>query len=58
MRKNFAYLEYFWSVLYRIRIEYGYLLSKSQCSVRMRENTDQKISENGHFSRSEREGEG
>ena len=41
---------FFWSVFSRIRTEYGEILSNS---VRMRENTDQKISEYGHFSRSD-----
>ena len=37
---------FFWSLFSRIRPEYGVN------SVRMRENTDQKNSEYGHFSRS------
>ena len=42
--------EFFWSVLSRIRSKYGNLQSKSPCSVRMRENADQKKSEYKHFS--------
>ena len=44
------YSEFFWSVFSRIRTEYGEILRISPYSVRMRENTDQKNSENGHFS--------
>ena len=46
------YSEFFWSVFSRIRTEYGEIRSKSPYSVRMRENTDQKNPEYGHFSRS------
>ena len=38
----------------RIRIEYREILRISQYSVRMRENTDQKSSEYGHFSHCDR----
>ena len=41
-----------WSVFSRIRTEYGKIRSMSPYSVRMRENTDQKNSAFGHFSRS------
>ena len=44
------YSEFFWSVFSRIRTEYGEILRISPYSVRMRENRDQKNSENGHFS--------
>ena len=44
-----SYSELFWSVLSRIRTEYGALYS-----VRMRENTDQNNSEYGHFLRSDK----
>ena len=45
----------FWSVFSRICTEYGEILrSISPYSVKMRENTDQKNSAFGHFSRSER----
>ena len=40
----------FWSVFLFIRTEYGEILCISSYSVRMRENTDQKNSEYGHFS--------
>ena len=42
---------FFWSVFSCIRTEYQHLPSGSPYSVRMRENTDQKNSECGHFSR-------
>ena len=41
---------FFWPVFSRIRTEYGGLQKKSPYSVQMRENTDQKSSEYGHFS--------
>ena len=40
----------FWSVFSRIRTEYGEKRSISPFSVQMRENTDQKTPEYGHFS--------
>ena len=46
------YLDFFWSVFSPIRTEYGEILHISPYSVRMRENTDQKNSKYGHFSRS------
>ena len=45
------YLEFLWSVFSFIWTEYGEIRSISPYSVRMRENTDQKNSEYGHFSR-------
>ena len=48
------YVEFFWFVFSRSRTEYGDILSISPYSVQMRENTDQKNSEYGHFSRSAR----
>ena len=42
----------FWFVFSRIRTECGEILPISPYSVRMRENTDQKNSKYGHFSRS------
>ena len=42
------------SVLSRNRTEYGVILAISPYSVRMRENTDQKNSKYGRFSRSDR----
>ena len=44
-----SYSEFFWSVFSRIRTECGDLLCKFPYSVLMRENTDQKNSEYGHF---------
>ena len=54
--EKFSYSEFFWSVFSRIRTEYGDILygDISLDSVRMLENTDPKISEYGHFSRSRR----
>ena len=49
MREKCPYLELFWSLFSRIRIEYGEILRISPYSVQMRENTDQKNSEYGHF---------
>ena len=46
------YLEFFWSVFSRIQTEYEEIRSISPYSVQMPENTDQKISEYGCFSRS------
>ena len=51
LRENFPYSEFFWSAFSRIRTEYVDIRSISPYSVRMRENTDQKNSEEGHFSR-------
>ena len=42
LREKCPNTEFFWSVLFRIRIEYGEIRSMSPYSVRMRENTDQK----------------
>ena len=47
--KSVPYSEFFWPVFSRIRTEY-----EIPHSVRMRENTDQKNSECGDFSRSGR----
>ena len=44
------YSVFFWSVFSRIRTKYGEIQSISPYSVRLRENTDQKNSEYGHFS--------
>ena len=52
LRKKCPYLEFFQSVFSRIRTKYRDLRSKFLYSVRMRENTDQKNSEYGHFLRS------
>ena len=50
-REKCSYSEFFWSVFSRIRTEYGEILRISSYLIRMRENTEQKISECGHFSR-------
>ena len=52
MRKKCPYLEFFRSAFTRIRTEYEEIRSIPTNSVRMRKNTDQKISEYGHSSRS------
>ena len=51
LRKKCPYLRFFWSVFFRIRTEYGEILSTFQYSVRMREYTEKKNSGYGHFSR-------
>ena len=50
LREKCPYSEIFWSVFSRIRTEYGEILRTSPYLVQMRENTDQKNSEYGHFS--------
>ena len=50
LREKCPYLELFWSTFSRIRAEYGEIL---RYSLRMRDNTDQKNSEYGHFLRGE-----
>ena len=52
LREKCPYSEFLWSAFSRIRTEYGGMWSISSYSVRMRENTNQKNSEYGHFSRS------
>ena len=52
LRERYQYSEFFWSIFYRIRTEYGEILRISPYLVRMRENTGQKNSKDGHFSRS------
>ena len=54
LREKCPYSEFFWSAFSRIQTECGEIRSISPYSVRLRENTDQKISEYGHFSRSVR----
>ena len=49
--KSVPIRSFFWSVFSRIRTEYGEIRSISPYSVQMRENTDQKNSVFGHFSR-------
>ena len=53
LREKCPYSEFFWSVFSRIRAEYAKIPRISSYSVRMWENTDQKNSEYGHFSRSD-----
>ena len=50
LRGKFPYSEFFWSTFFRIRTEYGEIYRISPYSVRMRKNTEQKNSEQGHFS--------
>ena len=52
LRKKYPYLEFFWSIFSRIWTEYGEMQSISPYSERMQENTDQKNSVYGYFSRS------
>ena len=52
LREKCPYSELFWSVISRIRTEFGEIRSISPYSVRMWENTDQNNSEYGYFSRS------
>ena len=52
LREKYPCSEFFWSVFSHIRTEYGEMRSISPHSVWMRENTDQKNSEYGNFSRS------
>ena len=51
-KRRCPYSELLFSVLSRIRTEYGEIRSISLYLVQMRENTDQNNSEYGHFSRS------
>ena len=52
LREKCPYLEFFWSVFSYIRTEYGEILHASPYLAWIRENTNQKNSEYGHFSRS------
>ena len=52
MREKCPSTEFFLARIFRIRTEYGDLHSESLYSVRIRENTIQKSSLFGHFSRS------
>ena len=49
LHENCPYSELFCSVFSRIWTEYGEIRSISPCSVQIRENTDQKNFECGHF---------
>ena len=51
LREKCPYSEFYWSIFSHIPTEYGEILHISPYSVRMRENTDQKNSKYGHFSR-------
>ena len=53
MRGKSPYSEFFWSVFSRIQTEYGEILRIFPYSVWIRENTDQKNFDYGHFLRSE-----
>ena len=55
LREKCPYSMFFWSVFSRIRTEYREIPSISTYSVQMRENTDHKNSEYGHFSSSDRD---
>ena len=50
--ENYPYSEFFWSVYSRIWTEYWGIGSISPYLVQMRKNTDQKNSDDDHFSRS------
>ena len=52
LRKMWSYLEFSFSYFPAFGLITGDLLSKSPYSVQMRENTDQKNTEYGHFFRS------
>ena len=52
MHEKCPYSKYFWSTFSRIWTDYEEILRISSYSVRMRENTDQKNSKYGYFSRS------
>ena len=52
LREKCPHSGFFWSVFSCLRTEYGEMRSISPYSVRIRENTDQKNSEYGHFPRS------
>ena len=51
LREKCLYSEFFWFIFSRIRTEYREIRSISPYSIWMRENTDQKNSGYGHFSR-------
>ena len=54
LRKKCPYSEFFWSVFSPIQTKYGEVWNIFPYSVRMRENTDKRNLEYGHFSRSVR----
>ena len=49
LHEKCPYSEFPWSVFFRIRTERSDLQCKSPYSVRMRESTDEKNSEYGHY---------
>ena len=49
LRKKCPYSDFLWPVFFRIRSEYGETLCISPYSIQMRENTDQKNFEYGHY---------
>ena len=51
LHEKYPYSEFFWSIFPRILNQYGEILFVFPYSVRMLENTKQKNSEYGHFSR-------
>ena len=53
LHKKCPYSEFSWSSFFRLWTEHKEIFRNSQYSVRMRENTDQKNSEFGHFLRSD-----
>ena len=53
LHEKCPYPEFFWSSFSRIQTEYGKILRISLFSVQMEENTSQKTSKYGYFSRSE-----
>ena len=52
LHEKCSYLEFFWSVISCIQTKYGEIQSIFPHLIRMWENTDQKNSQFGHFSRS------
>ena len=54
LREKCPYSEFFWSVFFHIRTEYGEIFHISSYSIWVRENAEQKSSEYGPFLRSAR----
>ena len=52
LREKCWYSDLIWSAFFRIRTEHGEVRTISPHAAQMRENTDQKNSEYGHFLRS------
>ena len=57
LRKKCPYSEFFWSVFSPLSDKHGEIQRISSYSVGMRENTDQKNSEYGYYSRSTVDGD-